>query len=318
VETLLAVARVNRHGDPVRAEAALQKALTLAPRDGRLWLNLGSLFRVQDRLDDAMAHYEKAAAFPEVMPLARYDQFLVSFYRRGFAQAEGYVREAVAALPTTNIITGQAMLEITWRGQPEAAMRVLAAAPAKVRAEPRTVIVTVLAAQMNRQPEEALRALRRFPADYINDAWYIGPKALLVGLGEAQANRPEAARVAWEAGITLVRKRLLETPNGTDEHLRLGELLAWSGQQEEALREARIYEQLTSGRRLDWAFSEARIYAALGRAEATVPLLAHLLTAPPAGRWPLTPALLRLDPLWDKLRGDARFQALCAEPEVKK
>ncbi len=318
VETLLAIARVNRRTDAARAEEALRKALTHAPNDGRLLLNLASLYRVQNRSDEAMALYEQAAASPDVGPLARYDQFLVTFYQRKFADAERYVREAVAALPTTNFVTGKAMVELTWRGQPEAALRTLAAAPGKVRAEPRSVIVTVLAAQMNRQPEEALAALRRFPADYVNDAWYIGPKALLVGLCEAQANRPEAARVAWESGIALLRKRLEETPNNPDLHLRFGELLAWSGQTEAALREAKLYEQLTAGHPSDWVFSVARIYAALGRGDEAVPVLAAELVAPPSGRWPLTPALLRLDPLWDKLRGDARFQALLKDPEPKK
>jgi tetratricopeptide (TPR) repeat protein len=316
VETLLAIARANRREDAGRAEAALRRALTLAPKDGRLTLNLGSLYRVQNRLDEAMALYEQAAASPDVMPLARYDQFLVSFYRRRFADAERFVRESVAALPTTNSVTGQAMVELTWRGQPDAALRVLAAAPSEVRAEPRTVIVTVLAAQMQRSPEAGLAALRRFPADYVNDAWYDGPKALLVGLCETQANRPEAARVAWEAGIALVRKRLEDAPNNPDLHLRLGELFAWSGQADAALREVKIYEQLTSGRLVDWTLSPARIYAALGRAEEAVALLEHELNAPPTGRWPLTPALLRLDPLWDKIRGDARFQALVAEPKA--
>ena len=101
-----------------------------------------------------------------------------------------------------------------------------------------------------------------------------------------------------------------------DLHLRLGELFAWTGQADAALREGKIYEQLTSGRLVDWTLSPARIYAALGRAEEAVALLAHELSAPPSGRWPLTPALLRLDPLWDKLRGDARFQALLVEPKA--
>jgi TolB-like protein/cytochrome c-type biogenesis protein CcmH/NrfG len=314
VEVLLAVARVNRNTDAPRAEAALRQALVLAPKDGRLLLNLGSLYRVQNRLEEAMTHYERAAAVPDVMPLARYDQYLATFYQRKFAEADRYVREAATALPSANFVTGQAMVELTWRGQPDAALRVLAAAPGKVRAEPRPVIVTVLAAQMNRQPEEALMALRRFPADYVNDAWYTGPKALLVGLCEAQAGRPEAARVAWESGIALLRRRLQDTPNNPDEHLRLGELLAWSGQTEAALGEVKIFEQLTNGRGTDWTFSAARIYAALGRADEAVPLLANELVAAWPGRWPLTPALLRLDPLWDKIRGDPRFQALCVEP----
>ena len=317
VESLLAVARANRNTDAPRAEAALRQALALAPQDGRVLLNLGSLFRVQNRLDEALEYYEQAAAVPEVRPLARYDQFLVSFYRRKFADAERYVQESVSALPTANAVTGLAMVELTWRGLPEAALRVLAAAPGKVRAEPRPVIVTVLAAQMNRQPEVALAALRRFPADYVNDAWYSGPKALLVGLGESQAGRPEAARVAWESGIVLLRRRMQDSPNNAEEHLRLGELLAWSGQTEAALGEVRVYEQLMSGRTVDWTASPARVYAALGRADEAVPLLAKELVAPPSGRWPLTPALLRLDPLWDKIRGDPRFQKLCEEPPAQ-
>jgi hypothetical protein len=30
---------------------------------------------------------------------------------------------------------------------------------------------------------------------------------------------------------------------------------------------------------------------------------------------PVTPALLRLDPLWDPLRGDPTFQKLCEEKQ---
>ncbi|MEI6106259.1 MAG: TIR domain-containing protein, partial [Opitutae bacterium] len=314
VESLLAVARANRNTDAPRAEAALRQALVRAPNSGPVLLNLGSLYRVQNRLDEAMTYYERAAAVPEVRSLALYDQFLVSFYRRKFADADRYIRDSIAVVPTTNSVTGLAMVELTWRGQPEAALQVLAAAPGKVRNEPRSVIVTVLASQMNRQPEEALAALHRFPAEYVNDAWYTGPKALLVGLCEAQAGRSEAARVAWESGIALLQRRLHDSPSNANEHLRLGELLAWSGQTEAALREVKIFEELTSGRDTDWTFSAARIYAALGRAEKAVPLLEQELRAPPSGRWPLTPALLRLDPLWDKLRPDPGFQKLCAEP----
>jgi hypothetical protein len=45
--------------------------------------------------------------------------------------------------------------------------------------------------------------------------------------------------------------------------------------------------------------------------------LTQLLQTPYIGLYqmPITPALLRLDPLWDPLRGDPAFQKLCQEKQ---
>ncbi len=321
-EAMLALARGVWTADSSRADAVLHQALAQSPRDGRILLSLGSLNRLQLKLDDALAYYEKAAALPESMPLARYDQFLTYLYERRFADADRCVRQAVAALQTVNFVTGEAMLEITWHCRPAEAQRVLAAAPARMLQEPRFVFASAVVALMNRQPDEALQALDRHPGDTISDAWYTGPKALFVGLAYTQAGRTEAARVAWEAGLGVVRRQLQEAPNDIEQHLRLGELLAWTGQTDAALREARICEESQrqgppTAKILvpDWTDSPARIYAALGHADEAVPLLKELLAAPPSLRWPLTPALLRLDPLWDKLRDDPRFQNLTTDAQ---
>jgi TolB-like protein/Tfp pilus assembly protein PilF len=308
-----ALGRAIWRSDPARAEEALRHALQLAPNDGHILISLGSIYRNQGRDDDALAFYVRAAAQPEVKSLALYDQFLIHLYLRRFAEAERCGREAGAILPTTNNVTGIALLEIVWQGRVDSAQRTLDAAPAAMRSEPRMVFAAALTALMAKQPDEALRALDRLPGDFISDAWYSGPKALFVGLAHTQAGRPEGAHAAWEAGLAVVRRRLQDAPNDAELHLRLGEMLAWTGQAEPALHEARVFEELARIR-TDWTFSSARIYAALGRADAAVPILEKFLTATATGRWPLTPALLRLDPIWDKLRGDPRFQKLCGEP----
>ena len=57
----------------------------------------------------------------------------------------------------------------------------------------------------------------------------------------------------------------------------------------------------------------ARIYAQLGDADHAIPMLKRLLRTQYAGATFLTPATLRLDPIWDPIRNDPRFQELAAE-----
>jgi serine/threonine-protein kinase len=58
----------------------------------------------------------------------------------------------------------------------------------------------------------------------------------------------------------------------------------------------------------------ADIYALLGDADHAIPILKRLLQTPP---YRVTPALLRLDPVWDQIRNDPRFQELAASPPPK-
>jgi TolB-like protein/class 3 adenylate cyclase/Tfp pilus assembly protein PilF len=65
----------------------------------------------------------------------------------------------------------------------------------------------------------------------------------------------------------------------------------------------------------------ARVAAQTGESDRAIAALQKLLSIPSAGAFPagpLTPALLRLDPMFDPLRNDPRFQKLIASPTPKK
>jgi tetratricopeptide (TPR) repeat protein len=65
----------------------------------------------------------------------------------------------------------------------------------------------------------------------------------------------------------------------------------------------------------------ARVAAQMGEPDRAIAALQKLLSIPSEGalasRVPLTPALLRLDPMFDRLRGDQRFQKLTIESTPK-
>src|SRR5205807_10213052 len=55
----------------------------------------------------------------------------------------------------------------------------------------------------------------------------------------------------------------------------------------------------------------AAIYALLGNADEAIPILKRWIQVPSATS--ITPALLRIDPIWDPIRNDPRFQELVTE-----
>ena len=59
----------------------------------------------------------------------------------------------------------------------------------------------------------------------------------------------------------------------------------------------------------------AQVAARLGEADRAIAALRRALSLPSPTLPPLTPLLLRLDPMFDRLRGDPRFQKLCEEKQ---
>ena len=55
----------------------------------------------------------------------------------------------------------------------------------------------------------------------------------------------------------------------------------------------------------------AQIYALLGNADEALPILKRCIEVPSATS--ISPALLRIDPIWDPIRNDPRFQELVSE-----
>jgi len=114
-----------------------------------------------------------------------------------------------------------------------------------------------------------------------------------------------------------------EQPDSPDHEIQLALADAVLGERDSALGEAERANML-SRRPEDQengpAYEDilALIQTVLGENTRAISALTHLLQTPDQSYFydtPVTPALLRLDPLWDPLRADPAFQKLCEEKQ---
>jgi serine/threonine-protein kinase len=143
---------------------------------------------------------------------------------------------------------------------------------------------------------------------------------LLLGLSQQRAGDAAAARSTYQKGAKDIQRELEKVAPGTgmeaDLRAALGLAYAGLGDAASAIAEGQKAMAMYPTSKDPWEGPNleegmARIYALVGDADHAIPILKRLLQIPYA--YTLTPALLRLDPVWDQIRNDPRFQELAAE-----
>jgi serine/threonine-protein kinase len=146
----------------------------------------------------------------------------------------------------------------------------------------------------------------------------------LLGLSQQRAGDVAAARATYEKAAQDIRREFEKVVPGSNNEAGLrGALgLAYAGLGETASAVAEGQKAMAMHPSSKDPFegpdeeeNMANIYALLGDADHAIPILQRLLQIPYSG--PITPALLRLNPVWDQIRKDPRFQQLVASPAPK-
>jgi tetratricopeptide (TPR) repeat protein len=154
--------------------------------------------------------------------------------------------------------------------------------------------------------------------------FFIGELRFWLGWAEEVAGDDAAAKETWRQARTELEPFLKEQP---DNYALLGDLaLTNMGLGDKAAAFEIVERNLAvitiEKDSLDGPMPIeflARVAARLGEPDRAIAALTQLLSIPYEGalgdNMPLTPALLRLDPMFDPLRNDPRFQKLCEEPK---
>ena len=266
------------------AEATFKKALELDPRDFQLLGSIGGEFYTYlRRFDEARAAMDRAL---EISP----DSASTRASKAVTFQNEGRLDEAAQELARIPSDTMDDFVVSARIGQ---------AIYERHFDQAISIIERKLSAVPSGQPLDSLTELA------------------LVQLGYCQqwTGREEDARRSFSRAIEAIKPKpdspVQADANGTPNTLALA--CAGLGEKAKALEQAQrsVTDYDTDAVNKPWALTTlAQIQARFSDHDAAIAALPHLLEVP-AG---LTIANLKLDPFWDPLRKDPRFQKLVAEP----
>ena len=322
----LALAFFHYHGyrDYKRARTEIEIAQQATPNDAEIWDAAGAVGRREGRWDEAIANFEKARYldprnFSVISNLA---ETLIAMRR--YAEAQHAIDNALLVNPNAHLFSIQrASIDLKKDGDIGPLRAALDAIPRDF--DPGGAVATV-GIRLNLMERDFANAARMLAGSALGRFWdsglggtaamidgYAFPNSWYKGLVAQADGDIDAAQHEFEKAERVVELDLAKWPDDAKTIMMLAFIYAVLGRQEDALREGRravgllpISKDAFDGPIL--ATNLAAIYAQVGERDLALEQLARLIEVPNGP----TPGTLRIEPEWDALRGDQRFDKIVA------
>jgi protein kinase/serine/threonine-protein kinase len=287
------------------------------PNDSEVYLALGSIQRRQGKWEESTANLEKAISLsPKDIWLLKNLTFNYQVLR-DFDAANKTIDRALNMNSNDSALWHiKASLAVNEKGDLSVAEKALAAIN---RLPARTGEQKV---QIFSDRADLLTLLRKYPellqeADSLPDMLsekipdVSGGKYYFIGIAREALHQEIDARGAFLREKSIAEMRRKQNPNDEEASIQLATVLACLGERDAALVEAERATNLLPESKdafvgPEIAAEAAAVHAFVGDTDRAVEILEGLLSRP---GW-LTAQRLKVDPAWDPLRNDWRFQAL--------
>lgn len=294
-----------------RALESFATAEDLAPSSRWLLSGIGSVLRRQGRMEGALEYFRRALELELTPTEAVTVAETLTLMRRFTESAEAYAAVVEPWSIDGAMAAGYALTLIHRDGDTRAARALMRLARDRGLQSPTLSLVEVLVELFDRDATAASDLLDRAEAVLGDRQFVYYPKDLVRGWTLDLMADTIAAREAFELAAADLEAARDSLPDDVRFAGALGLAYAGLGRREDAIREGTRATELMSIDMEAWRGAThleelGKIHAQLGDVDEAIDIIDTLLSRPGE----LSVNLLRLDPAWDNLRADPRFQAL--------